>query len=356
MRRPCADRARAARRPGSGSGGGRTGVRTIRPPAGRGGRRRGRGSAAVRPPGWRARRCARVGRAGPRTRDAARCRRACAAAPRARRPGRDGGDPTVRQMSLIAGEFLRVQWWDPDTVQEFTADSSGAEVDQGGRADVEGEAALAVVARAAARVAVRLQHGRGQTRRLQAQRRRHPGHSAADHRHIGARVDTTVGTPVTTTSLVPGRVLNVCSEHAFRVRSSSSASMVRACAKRLSGTAPAGIAYLCTITGHARGTAVEGAAMDDKTAGRRGGWRLRAAASGAAAAVLLGGCSAGASERAAEPGTKASDSRRLPLPPPGRWRRRARSRRRHRPRRHSRRTRTAYRVRGGRAPRWRRRS
>ncbi|WP_327726391.1 hypothetical protein OG250_01660 [Streptomyces sp. NBC_00487] len=48
--------------------------------------------------------------------------------------------------------------------------------------------------------------------------------------------------------------------------------------------------------------------MDDKTAGRRGGWRLRAAASGAAAAVLLGGCSAGASERAAEPGTKASDS------------------------------------------------
>lgn len=48
--------------------------------------------------------------------------------------------------------------------------------------------------------------------------------------------------------------------------------------------------------------------MDDKTAGRRGGWRLRAAASGAAVAVLLGGCSAGASERAAEPGAKASGS------------------------------------------------
>ncbi|MFE7836103.1 hypothetical protein ACFU53_08600 [Streptomyces sp. NPDC057474] len=48
--------------------------------------------------------------------------------------------------------------------------------------------------------------------------------------------------------------------------------------------------------------------MDDKSAGRRGGWRLRAAASGAAAAVLLGGCSAGASERAAEPGAKASGS------------------------------------------------
>ncbi len=48
--------------------------------------------------------------------------------------------------------------------------------------------------------------------------------------------------------------------------------------------------------------------MDDKSAGRRGGWRLRAVASGAAAAVLLGGCSVGASKRAAEPGGKASGS------------------------------------------------
>ncbi|MDX3580950.1 hypothetical protein [Streptomyces europaeiscabiei] len=48
--------------------------------------------------------------------------------------------------------------------------------------------------------------------------------------------------------------------------------------------------------------------MDDKSAGRRGGWRLRAVASGAAAAVLLGGCSVGASKRAAEPGAKASGS------------------------------------------------
>ncbi len=38
--------------------------------------------------------------------------------------------------------------------------------------------------------------------------------------------------------------------------------------------------------------------LDDKRAGRRGGWRLRAAASGAVAAVFLGGCSAGATERA----------------------------------------------------------
>src|SRR5688500_7970464 len=84
--------------------------------------------------------------------------------------------------------------------------------------------------------------------------------------------------------------------------------MVRACAKRLSGTAPAPNAYLCTITGHTRGTAVEGAAMDNKSAGRRGGWRLRAAASGTAAAVLLGGCSAGAADTAAEPGGRASGS------------------------------------------------
>ncbi|MDX2602309.1 hypothetical protein PV330_20145 [Streptomyces caniscabiei] len=48
--------------------------------------------------------------------------------------------------------------------------------------------------------------------------------------------------------------------------------------------------------------------MDDEAAGRRGRWRLRAAASGAAAAVFLGGCSAGAAERSGEPGTKASGS------------------------------------------------
>lgn len=48
--------------------------------------------------------------------------------------------------------------------------------------------------------------------------------------------------------------------------------------------------------------------MDDKSAGRRGGWRLRAVASGAAAAVLLGGCGAGATEPAATPARKASGS------------------------------------------------
>ncbi|MEV6379955.1 hypothetical protein AB0M31_11120 [Streptomyces sp. NPDC051773] len=48
--------------------------------------------------------------------------------------------------------------------------------------------------------------------------------------------------------------------------------------------------------------------LDDEAAGRRGRWRLRAAASGAAAAVFLGGCSAGAAERSGEPGTKASGS------------------------------------------------
>lgn len=48
--------------------------------------------------------------------------------------------------------------------------------------------------------------------------------------------------------------------------------------------------------------------MDDKSAGRRGGWRSRAVASGAAAVVLLGGCSAGTTDRAAAPGGKASGS------------------------------------------------
>jgi len=48
--------------------------------------------------------------------------------------------------------------------------------------------------------------------------------------------------------------------------------------------------------------------MDGKTTGRRGSWRLRAAASGAAAAVLLGGCSAGGANEAAGPSAKASRS------------------------------------------------
>lgn len=48
--------------------------------------------------------------------------------------------------------------------------------------------------------------------------------------------------------------------------------------------------------------------MDGKTTGRRGSWRLRAAASGALAAVLLGGCSAGAGKEAAEPSAKSSRS------------------------------------------------
>ncbi|MFM9588376.1 hypothetical protein ACKI1J_02585 [Streptomyces scabiei] len=46
--------------------------------------------------------------------------------------------------------------------------------------------------------------------------------------------------------------------------------------------------------------------MDDKSAGRRGGWRSKAVASGAAAVVLLSGCSAGTTDRAAAPGEKAS--------------------------------------------------
>ncbi|WP_236067381.1 hypothetical protein [Streptomyces brasiliscabiei] len=48
--------------------------------------------------------------------------------------------------------------------------------------------------------------------------------------------------------------------------------------------------------------------MDGKAAGRRGGWRLRAAASGTAAALLLGGCSAGAAERADRPDAEAAGS------------------------------------------------
>ncbi|MFF6783344.1 hypothetical protein [Streptomyces sp. NPDC012510] len=47
--------------------------------------------------------------------------------------------------------------------------------------------------------------------------------------------------------------------------------------------------------------------MESKSAGHRGGWRLRAAASGTAAVVLLGGCSADAADTAAEPGGRASE-------------------------------------------------
>ena len=80
---------------------------------------------------------------------------------------------------------------------------------------------MPAVAGAAARVPVRLEDDRGQPRRLQPQRGGHAGHPAADHGHIGTAAGEAVGPSagalLAATVRVTARVLNVCSEHAFRM-------------------------------------------------------------------------------------------------------------------------------------------
>ncbi len=109
----------------------------------------------------------------------------------------------IGQEGPVSRQVPCVQRPDADIVQQLRAYPARHEVDQRGRADIEGEAPLAVIPGAPAGVTVRLKHNGGYAGGLQPQRCRHAGHPAADHRHVDLAV----------------LCLNICSEHMFRMES-----------------------------------------------------------------------------------------------------------------------------------------